>query len=347
MLCIALAEEGVDVHVLTSRNAGPVPGCTIHAVVEDWSHRSPVRRQIEDVLKSVRPDVVQIQYPASYGTANRSIVGNLLPYWVKGEGRLVCTTLHEWGERALKWKIRAAFMGMNSDAVVSVTSIDASLLTRMRWIGGRKVHHIPIGANLEFDRISGSQTDLPVLSYFGFLHPLKGVGELLEAARLLHGKGIRFRLDLHGHFHPESDAHHASILEKVESAGLNAVVRFPGPVPSDPEGASEAFHDSWLGVLPFREGLSERRGSFLALGRAGLPILTSPGPWCPSWVVDGRHAFLEPLVPQAWAQRLEALLSLGLDRLDGVGTELRREILDRHAWRQIAKQHVALWESRC
>lgn len=181
-----------------------------------------------------------------------------------------------------------------------------------------------------------------MLSYFGFLDPLKGVAELLQAALMLKERGVRFRLDLHGHFQPDLNAHHA-FLRDLAAKLDGDVVRFPGPVPADGPGAEEAFKDTWLGVLPFREGLSERRSSFQALGGAGMPVLTSPGPWQPEWVRDGENVFLEPLDPKGWADRIEALIGQR-EKLDAVGGRLRTEIVRRHSWERIAKEHLKLWK---
>ncbi len=341
----ALAHAGIEVHVLSSELALPVEGIHVHPLVADWTRTASVRKVFSEALDKIRPDMVQVQYPGSFGPGNRSLAGNLLPWWAWERGCRVATTLHEWGERKLQWKVRAALMAAGSHALVAVTSHDARLVRSLPWVGRRPVRHVPIGANLEFDRDVSGVTDLPVLAYFGFLHPLKGVTELLQAAALLKSRGTRFRLDLHGFFRPDTDRHHAAIREQVRSAGLDAVVRFPGPVPSDPAGAAAALREAWLGVLPFREGLSERRGSFLALGRSGLPMLTSPGPWNPEWVREGDNVFLEPLDPTRWADRIERLLAAGPAGLDPVGVRLRTEIVCRHSWSAIARDHIAFWNS--
>jgi len=341
----ALAEAGAEVHVLTSVRAQTVEGLHLHPLVEDWTATSAVRKLFAAALDEIRPDVVQVQYPGSYGPANRSLAGNLLPWWAWERGCRVCTTLHEWGERKFQWKIRAAVMAAGSHGLVAVTSHDARLVRSLPWVGRRPVRHVPIGANLEFERDSTGVSDLPVLAYFGFLHPLKGVTELLRTAALLKSRGTRFRLDLHGFFQPETDRHHGAIRDQVRTAGLEDVVRFPGPVPADAAGAAAALREAWLGVLPFREGLSERRGSFLALGRSGLPVLTSPGPWNPEWVRDGENVFLEPLEPARWADRIERLLAAGPAGLDPVGSRLRTEIVCRHSWSAIARDHLAFWNS--
>lgn len=341
----ALAEAGAEVHVLTSSRAREHADLHLHPLVEDWTASSAVRKVFAAALDRIRPDVVQVQYPGSYGRANRSLAGNLLPWWAWERGFRVATTLHEWGERKLQWKIRATLMAAGSRGLVAVTSHDARLVRSLPLVGRRPVRHVPIGANLEFERDAAGVSDLPVLAYFGFLHPLKGVTELLQATGILNGRGARFRLDLHGFFRPGEDRHHAAIRQQVQAAGLEDLVRFPGPVPADAAGAAAALREAWLGVLPFREGLSERRGSFLALGRSGLPVLTSPGPWNPDWVRDGDNVFLEPLDPARWAERIERLLASGPAGLDPVGARLRTEIACRHSWSAIAREHLEFWNS--
>lgn len=342
-LALELASQGADVHVLTSSRAGRERGIRIHSVVDEWTRTAQVKARVEKVLESVRPDIVQVQYPASYGNANRAVAGNLLPQWVRSRGFKVVTTLHEWGERSLRWRLRAGFMAWRSHAVVAVTTHDARRIASLPVFARKHVRHIAIGANLEFERSSAPRSPDPVFAYFGFLHPLKGLEELLDATAILRAKGLRFHLDLHGHYYPDSDRHHAAIREQVRRLDLVESVRFPGPVPADPEGASNAFQGAWLGVLPFREGVSERRGSFLALGRSGLPILTSPGPWQPEWLREGENSFLEPLEPSRWATRL-AHLCARPELLEAVGARMKTEIVERHSWGAIARQHLAFWK---
>ena len=74
-----------------------------------------------------------------------------------------------------------------------------------------------------------------------------------------------------------------------------------------------------------------------------MPVLTSPGPWQPEWVRDGENVFLEPLDPKGWADRIEALIGQR-EKLDAVGGRLRTEIVRRHSWERIAKEHLKLWK---
>ena len=342
-LASELGTQGADVHVWSSKGAVESEGVHVHADVDGWTDTLLVRRRFEEVLREVRPDVVQIQYPGSYGKANRSVAGNLLPHWARTRGFRVFTTLHEWGERSLLWRLRASLMVSRSHGVVAVTSPDARILARRPRLGSARVRHIPLGPNLEFDRIQQARSAIPVLAFFGFLDPLKGLEELLEVAASLRVRGQAFRLDLHGRYEPASCAHHAAIRAQVQRLGLDGVVRFAGPLPGDPQEAARALSETWLGVLPFREGISERRSSFLVLGRAGIPVLTSPGRWQPDWLEDSENVFLEPLSPEGWADRI-ARLCEDPARLDGVGSRLRSEILGRHDWAFAARGHLDFWK---
>jgi glycosyltransferase involved in cell wall biosynthesis len=62
-LGLALRSLGCEVHVVTSRQAGPVPGLTVHPIVDRWGWGS--WRSLLDVIRACQPDVVHVQYQAA------------------------------------------------------------------------------------------------------------------------------------------------------------------------------------------------------------------------------------------------------------------------------------------
>src|SRR5512136_2710302 len=80
---LALGELGCQVTVVSSTQTGPVPGLTVHPVVESWGWG--VWGALLDLIRRERPDVVHIQYQAAAYGLHPAI--NLFPRRLRRLGR--------------------------------------------------------------------------------------------------------------------------------------------------------------------------------------------------------------------------------------------------------------------
>ncbi len=130
----------------------------------------------------------------------------------------------------------------------------------------------------------------------------KGVGELVEAARLLHQRGIPGRVVLAGdvdYGNPASIGQ--SQLLRWQDEG---VVEWRGHLDHMPD----ILAKSHIVVLPttYGEGVSR---TLIEAAAAGRPIVASDVPGCREVVHDGRNGFLvPPKDPKALADAIERLL---------------------------------------
>jgi glycosyltransferase involved in cell wall biosynthesis len=130
----------------------------------------------------------------------------------------------------------------------------------------------------------------------------KGVGELVEAARLLRQRGIPGRVVLAG----DVDLGNPVSIEKNQLVRWQkeGVVEWLGHVDNMPE----ILAKSHIFVLPttYGEGVSM---SLIEAAAAGRPIVASDMPGCREVVDDGRNGFLvPPKNPNALADAIEQLL---------------------------------------
>jgi glycosyltransferase involved in cell wall biosynthesis len=251
-------------------------GAKVYPVVESWGASDLAA--IASIIRNEKPDIFHQQYPSYMGgPTNRGPLSNLLPPWLKWKfrGTPLITTFHEYGERRLRWRTRAFLNLRLSDAIITVTAMDKAILSKWK----SKVHRVPIMSNIPAhvgarDLAKGK----PRIAYFGFMEPLKGFDRFISIASLLGGDG--FEYSVIGGFHPESNAYHRSLLESVKSKGLEKAFRFLGHI--DGKAVAQRLAESDCCLLPFEEGVSERRGSFLAAVVQGTPVVTTEGPFTPS-----------------------------------------------------------------
>ena len=139
----------------------------------------------------------------------------------------------------------------------------------------------------------------------------KGVGEFVEAAKLLKGRGVAARLLLVGA--PDAGNPSAVPATQLEAWRREGIVE-PLGQRSD---IAEILADAHIACLPsYREGLPKALLEALAAGR---PIVTTDVPGCREVVIDGENGFLvPPRDPMALADALEKLIvDAGLRRRFG------------------------------
>jgi glycosyltransferase involved in cell wall biosynthesis len=180
--------------------------------------------------------------------------------------------LREWVTRVLA---RA------SDATV-VTNEEDSLALR-NW-GLRRHALIPIGSNIpavlppdyrrdEWRSRLGVEGGATLLSYFGFLNASKGAETLIQAlAKIPEAKLLMVGGQV-GTSDPTNVAYRTRVRDLIGELGLESRVIWTDFTPASEVSANLLASD--ICVLPYRDGASYRRGSFMAALAHGLPIVTT------------------------------------------------------------------------
>ncbi|MGS2617345.1 glycosyltransferase family 4 protein [Micromonospora sp. LZ34] len=246
--------------------------------------------------RRLAPNLVHVQFaPSAYRFSGHP---GLLPLRLRRTVPLV-TTLHEYGswacpgwlpgrlwsavERTRRWDRESGRLVPASAAVI-VTNPGHAAVLRSRT--GRDAVHIPIAPNVT-DQLGASTAGhrlraelglpegAPVLVFFGFVHPVKGVRYLIEALPELRRAHSDLRLLVVGGFTsqalPEAEARafHAELTALARRHGVADAVTFTGPLPA--ERVSAALHAGDVAVLPFTAGVGTKSGALLAALAHGLP----------------------------------------------------------------------------
>ncbi len=362
----ALAALGREVHVITSASHN-----TQYAIRNTpLTHRSVHRwdwgcwRDIILVHDELRFDVLNIQYQTAAYKMHPAI--NLLPLRLRmaaGPRPRVVVTFHDLKvpylfpkAGPLRWWVNLA-LARWSDAVIATNAEDFARLSPCSSI--RSLSLIPIGSNISpeppasYDREAwrarwGLKPDDLLLSYFGFLNESKGGETLIRALhRLVNDPRLPANpwLLMIGGKVGSSDPTNVAYLNEVEGLieelGLMERVLWTGYTPQSEVSANLLASD--ICVLPYRDGASFRRGSFMAALAHGLPIVsTRPRVDVPE-LQHGENILLVP--PDAPVALAEAIARLASD------AELRRRLGEGAArlaqdftWGKIAEKTGALYE---
>ncbi|MCI0712021.1 MAG: glycosyltransferase family 4 protein, partial [Chloroflexi bacterium] len=297
-LACEMAKSGHKLFVLTNMQArqdGPVPGVTMQASVEQWGRWGQSRaprgiQQAVDWVKANQLDVVNIQYQAA--AYNMHAAANDLPHRLTSLVPVV-TTFHDLlvpylFPKAGPLRKRAIYqMAQNSTGIIVTNRQDEA---ELKEAGNMPpVARIPIGSNIavnpppNYDRKAwrsrkGIAPNAFLIGFFGFINRSKGVDTLAHAVRIL---TETYKQDVHLVFiggqtgtSDESNVQQADIAQElIGGLGITRSVHWTGFVDAELVSANLMACD--VVALPFKDGVSLRRGTLMATLAHGCPIVTT------------------------------------------------------------------------
>jgi len=375
----ALDERGVSSGVLTTREAARgSEDQRVKGVVSGWGMRD--LPALVRAVRRERPDVIHVQHAAGTYGFKRAVF--FLPPLLRAAGcrAPLVTTVHEygwweweprgvppgaiealktWGQRRGVWDREDGFLLTGSDALLTTnTHAEAAITDRLPWLVPR-LRRVPLVANVDIVPVApeaardearsryGWPLDAEVISYFGFLHPVKGIETLLEAhKRVLHSRP-RTRLLLIGGgeslaLGDEAAWYWNELHTLVTKLGLDGTVAMTGYVPE--EDASRLLAGTDIGVLPFNEGVTLKSGTLLTMLAHGLPVVaTRPDPPEPDLVDRRIVRLVERRDASGLAFTLSELLADARQRksLGEAGRAYTRDL----SWPAIAERHLEVYET--
>jgi glycosyltransferase involved in cell wall biosynthesis len=288
-----LAAPDLQVAVLTSVKADPrdpsVP-VDVHPIIRRWS--MGCWRQIDRFLQAYRPDVVHIQYQAAAYDLTAWV--NWLPWWLRRRQTRpqIVVTFHDLrvpyifprAGRLREWSVQA--LARFADAVITTNAEDEMTLRRHTWAA--HVRRIPLGSNIEVQPPDGyvrstwrqrwglNDSHL-LLAHFGFLNVSKGGHDLILVLEWLVKRGYKAHLLMIGgqvgDVDPTNRAHFEQVRALISDRGLEDRVHWTGHVGSEEVSANLLAAD--VVVMPYRDGVSFRRTTFIAALRHGCAVVTT------------------------------------------------------------------------
>ncbi len=231
---------------------------------------------ILQTVRRWRPDLIHIQYPGQgYG---RQRLPWLLPELLSGLRLRVVQTWHEYYRTVRGASLNLLNIALPGTVVVVRPNYAATLspwLRRLAW--GKRFHFVPNASAIPVVHMTPAERSAvqahfntagnPLVVYFGFAYPEKGVDLLFQIADpTLHHLVIVGNLD-------PADPYHQLILETSRRAPWADHVTITGFV--SPEEAARVLACADAVVLPFRSGGGPWNTSLQAAAMQGTFVLTS------------------------------------------------------------------------
>ncbi len=356
----ALADLGHEVHVLTGVLRGgeqaprPVPQAPlVHRRMQGWGWGC--WGQVLELARELDLEVLNVQYQAAAYGMHPGI--NFVPH--RQERPPVVVTFHDLKvpylfpkAGPLRWWV-VRVLARRADSVIVTNREDYLRLETEMLLDSLNL--IPIGSNIpplplsDYDRHAergrwGVGPDDLLLGYFGFLNASKGGEELMRALALLVERGLPAHLLMIGGRVGSSDPTNRAYARRVEALitdlGLEERVHWTGY--SRPRAVSAGLLATDVCVLPYRDGVSFRRGTLHACLAHGRAVVTTRPAIPLAEARDGENMLLvEPRDPTGLA---DAIARLATDPALRARLEVGAETLAAEfTWERIARQTVALF----
>lgn len=291
-------------------------------------------------------DVIHIEYPGDY---RKGLFVNFLPIYIKWRNCFhkkkikVFVRLHEFSKARRIRRIAIIPIFLFSTNICIPALFDYELLKKYF---GKKITKGRIGSNIEITKVKTSvHPEKTNISYFGDIYKNKGIENLLSVFEKIKNdeKKEQFNFTIIGSMSTDKDAlfcdYHKYILDVIKKKKLENDIRITGYLVEEVE---RELCNTDIALLLYDDGISLRRGSFLAYLTHGVPIITTAGDKeCQQLFGELEGVYmaksLEDIIRTiyAWSEDKEKLLDRGKKNL---------ELTKYFTWENIGKQTIDGYE---
>ncbi len=282
--CLAksLSAIGDDITIITGGDyfgTGLDGFTTVASFTDEWNYRTI--KNIIIYLKNRKIDIVNIQYsPVMYSPIFK------LAWHKFAKNFIMITSLHTlWGGPKFNYLI-ALFALFASHRIIATNSEILYLIKKYFPFFKQKSFFIPIGPNIKpestksnHDTVAAKYAldpNLPVISYFGMSYQGKGMELLLNTTRLLERKyKLQFQLLIIGGGISDDLLYIENRKALTSKFNIKSNVIWTGRISSNE--VSTLLDQSQAIILPYKQGVSDRRGSLMvALAHKRAVVTTKP-----------------------------------------------------------------------
>lgn len=231
-------------------------------VKKDWKITN-FKKYIKEIGR-IAPDKIIIQYPTQgYGWSLLPFL--LMVYFSIKMGKKCIVTYHEFSNQSLKAKLCQNFFLFGIKKLIVTNEYEKKAIRK--WHKRLDISVIKIYSNipraLEIKTFNIRKYNY---CYFGQIRPNKGIEQFIELAKELDGDKL-----LLGTIPKEFEEYGQKIIKHAQQNNIFVVNN------ATLLEVSDLLNDCKVAILPFLDGVSERRGSFLAAIVNGCLICTTIG----------------------------------------------------------------------
>lgn len=254
----------------------------VNAAPNDWEYLVWKDWKLKDIFRLIRLinrytiSSINLQYPT------RSSYGSLVPhflciYYSIFTRKEFSITMHENMRMGTRYKLASNLFLLFANKVIFTTEPERKYA--LKFYPFRREHYyiIKIFSNIhQVPNIKPTSERFYDLTYFGLIEENRGIENLIQVVRKLQSiDQCQIRAAIIGMV-SEKRENYAKHLTEI-SSGLKIDFMYN----KGNEIVANLLNDSKYAYLPFTDGVSERRGSFLAAIINGAIPITTKGQWTP------------------------------------------------------------------
>ena len=311
---------------------------------DNWKTNFKNIKKYIHLLKKDNITVIHMEYPGNcYG---KTLLASFLPlitklYSMKKKQKIIFNVrLHEFTCARLLRRIAIIPILLFADAIYIPALNDRKAAKK---IVGKKVKDTIIGANIEVFPMIKRKTDKKIISYFGSVYRGKGIKRMLNIWKQIKEADTenQFEFKIIGEINSGNNNHfaeyHKQVMKWLKQYQMLDFVQITGYVTE--QQASEEIQNSYLATLFYEDGLSLRRGSFLAYLTHGIPIVTTLGDEESVKLLKGNKGVFMSDDDCEIVNKIFEFAAMNEENLNKI-TEMNKKIAKQFNWDKIAKKFL-------
>lgn len=249
-------------------------------LLKNWRVTPKNVKTVFDIIKKNKIKEIHMEYPGDlYG---KTFLASFLPMFVRiynlfhKEKINFSVRLHEFSRARFLRKVAIMPIALFSKRIYIPAQHDRELI---RKVAGKRVMETIIGTNIMVSPCEVHKTDKTVISYFGGVYHGKGIERMFRLWKEINDRDIEnnFVFKIIGELNPDNNNHFAEYHKMakgwLKDYGLLDKVQITGYVTD--EEVSREIQNTDIATVLYEDGLTLRRGSFIAYLTHGVPIITS------------------------------------------------------------------------
>lgn len=308
-------------------------------IADNWQIYCPANWRMNTLFKKIteinntKIESINLQYPTM------GYKGSLLPhllciFYSVFTKKKFSVTIHESSQLSLKAKIGTYILFIFANKVVFTNIFELQKAAKFIPFLQKKCRVIKIYTNIESDqeinKIEEREYDLV---YFGLIRPQKGLEDFIKVAKELKVRNSKIKIIIAGKIQPENIEYANKQLVETKTFLFKTFYN------KEEKQIAQILSNCKIAYLPFPDGISERRGSALAVLKTGGLVVTTKGPFttknfdnCCEFIDSSKDAVL----------KIEEMLSKSIEYFKLKQDDVK-QFLDNNfpkSWQEVANEYL-------
>jgi len=237
--------------------------------IKDWRLKN-IFKIIKQINNSSEKNI-NVQFP-TMGYSKGITVELLCLYYGLTKKKNLSITTHEHSELGWKRKLIANIIYPFASKLIFTTEFEQNAVAKKFPNILKRSKIIKIYSNIKqadfLPQIADRQCDI---GYFGFIKNEKGIEDFLEVVSKIKSKNEHLKIYIMGQIQPEYNDYAEKIIKQAKKIEIECKIN------QSEQEIAEILADTKIAFLPFPDGISERRGTFLAAVQNRCVVVSTQG----------------------------------------------------------------------